>query len=148
MTARQQEAEGAKTKTMFAEKKYIPLYVVAAGLILFFWGYFGGKAKGKAKGYTRAPVDKDAVTPGFDPYPLAQKVANEFQGWNFWSAGRREVLNDLWRLSDAELALVYNTYQEDFATENSTMRKDIAGDWVFGNEVERVINRLNEMGLP
>jgi len=133
---------------MFGDKKYIPLYVIAAGLILFFWGYFGGKARGKAKGYTRAPVDPGAVTPGFDPYPVAQKVANEFQGWNFWSAGRREVLNDLWRLTDAELALVYNSYQENFASKNATMRTDISGDWVFGNEVERVLNRLNEMGLP
>lgn len=133
---------------MFRSKKNVPLYLIAAGVILFLWGYFGGKAKGKAKGYTRAPVDQQAVTPGFDPYPVAQKVANEFQGWSFWSAGRREVLNDLWRLSDAELSLVYNTYQEDFAGKNATMRTDISGDWVFGSEVDRVINRLNEMGLP
>ena len=148
MTARQQEAEGAKTKTMFAEKKYIPLYVVAAGLILFFWGYFGGKAKGKAKGYTRAPVDKDAVTPGFDPYPLAQKVANEFQGWNFWSAERREVLNDLWRLTDAELSLTYNSFQENFAEGKETMRSLIKGDFIGGEEVDRVINRFNSLQLP
>lgn len=130
-------------------KQYEPvIYLSLAAIGLYLLAYFTGKAKGKAKGYTRAPVDQSAVTPGFDPYPVAQKVANEFQGWDFWSAGRRETLNDLWRLSDAELSLVYNSYQDNFAVQGRTMTKEIGQDWVFGEEVDRVINRLTLLGLP
>ncbi|HPE83350.1 MAG TPA: hypothetical protein PLV43_06515 [Aequorivita sp.] len=134
---------------MKIKKEYQPfIYFGLAAVAIYLLAYFTGKAKGKAKGYTRAPVDQSAITPGFDPYPVAQKVANEFQGWNFWSAGRRETLNDLWRLSDAELSLVYNEYQDNFATPNQTMTTLISQDWVFGDEVDRVINRLTLLGLP
>lgn len=124
------------------------LYIGLAILAVYLLAYFSGKARGKAKGYTRAPVDQTAVTPGFDPYPVAQKFANAFNGWNFWSSPRREVLNDLWRLTDAELSLVYNSYQDNFAETNTTMTSIIKTDWVFGNEVDRVVNRLNVLGLP
>lgn len=128
--------------------RYVTPSSVVFVVLLFLWVYFQGKAKGKSKGYTRAPVDPSAVTPGFDPYPLAQKFANAFQGWNFWSAERREVLNDLWRLTDAELSLTYNSFQENFAEGKETMRSLIKGDFIGGEEVDRVINRFNQLQLP
>lgn len=128
--------------------KYATPAAVVFVILLFVWVFLQGKAKGKAKGYTRAPVDPKAVTPGFDPFPLAQKFANAFQGWNFWSSERREVLNDLWRLTDAELSLTYNSFQENFAQGSETMRTLIKGDFVYGEEVDRVINRLDSLQLP
>ena len=128
-------------------KNYFAIGAGALGAMVLL-AYLAGRTKGKAKGYTRAPIDQSQVTPGFDAFPVAQSVANAFQGWDFWSASRREVLNDLWRLTDAELSLVYNTYQESFATGSSTMKTDIKNDWVFAEEKDRVINRLTQLGLP
>lgn len=122
--------------------RFTPLQyaAAAAALVIVFALVFRRRGGGLA-----APSNPEGLRPGFSPEGEAQRFANAFNGWDFFSSERREMLNDLWRMSDDELGAVYNAYAQ--ANPGRNMKSVIQSDWIFGSEVDRVINRLNALGL-
>ncbi len=128
-------------------QRITPIQIAGAAAILIALVVVILRTRKKTPPGTVAPSNPQGIRPGFSAEGEAAKFAQAFNGWSFWSGPRREALNDLWRMSDAELAAVYNAYNADFAPQGQTMLSVIETEWIFGSEVDRVTNRLRQMGL-
>lgn len=122
------------------------LGAVAAGGI-YLLGRSAGKKKGRSEGTVRVPVNQEELRLGFDAAQMAQKVAGALQGWDFWSAPKAEVLTELYYLNDAELTAVYNEYNERYLDAPETLASLIRGEWIWGSGKQRLLARMDQIGL-
>jgi hypothetical protein len=122
------------------------LISIAATVGILSLVYLKGRKKGKEKGFVVVPSGGSVDT--FSVESLAQEVNEAFEGFNFWSSRRRDLLNQIWFLNDSELIELYNFYNKKYLKPPKTLKSLIAGEWIFGNEVNRVINRMTALNLP
>lgn len=122
-------------------RKYLFASVIILVVVSLIWAY----KKGKNKGTTYQLPGGDTVAPDFDPAPIAEQAFSAFDGID-WSYKKKDVLETLESLTDAELILVYNYFNKELAEPSETLLSYIKDEWIFGDLVNDVIARLENLG--
>ena len=115
---------------------------IAAGLIVLT--LIVSKILKMIKARTIATYDRSGFRPGFNPKSEAQAALDAFKGID-WSSKKNDVLVRMWDYSDDELKAVYNAYGDQSKT---SLTADIKDEWIWGRNVNRVIDRLEGLRLP
>ena len=137
-------------------KDYSLFEKAAVGAGAFTVGYalysFISKSKSNVK---KAPVDYGQIPVIYDvngqqikwdPNPLAQEIAANFEGYNFKTYP--ETTDKLLQLQPEQLKLLYNHYNEYFAKDYPTLTALLANEWTdWGDSYEKAVSRLRSLGL-
>lgn len=124
------------------------IFWILAGVALIVGiGYYLG-IKGRRK---IAIVDEDDVRPNFPADGWAARFEQSMKGWNVyaWTDDRIELLEDFNKLSDAEIATVYNSYNKLYAVLPETLFTLINGEWIpEGSKIQKTVtDRMLRIGL-
>jgi hypothetical protein len=103
----------------------------------------------------KAPVDYGNIpqvfTSGDKPVlwsadPLAKEIFENLEGWNAFTYP--ETAKKLQPLNDDQLALLYNHYNQYYATEYSTLTQLLKNEWSdWEGEYAKAVAKLQGMGL-
>lgn len=118
-------------------RKIILVSVVA--LIILLVAYFAGKRSSTK--YVLQGTDD----PNFDPAPIAEQCFQAFDGIDF-SSKKQAALEELEKLTDNQLIMVYNYFNENLADPDWTLLGYIEDEWMWGDLKNDVINRLRNLG--
>lgn len=138
----------APSMTKMEFKPNAMFWTLALVLIVYLAGRITGRARGKAVGHVKAQVNSDFIDPNFSPEVFAMRVNQTLSGWNFWTKPRAELLTEIYYLNDEELKALYNAYNRQFAKPPETLVTLIRGEWIWGEGVNRVLRRFEQLGLP
>jgi hypothetical protein len=136
----------APPQVQFQPNALFWMLAIVAGV--YIAGRITGRSRGKAIGHVKAQVNTDFVDPNFSAEVFAMRVHQGLSGWNFWTKPRAELLTEIYYLNDEELKALYNAYNRQFAKPPATLVTLIRGEWIWGEGVNRVLRRFEQLGLP
>ena len=122
--------------------------VIAVGIVLlltmaFVW-FLGRQSKKEGKGEVVIVSPGGGVNPEFDPAILAQKAYHELTKW--WLPDYEYVFDALYFLTNDELALVYNKFNEEYS-KDKTLTEYVKAAWYWGEKKTLLISKLESFNL-
>lgn len=110
--------------------------------------YLFGLKTGKGKGRIVVPIDQDGIRPGFNVEGLVSKLRNAIAGWKPTYI-KREAFSEYFDTTDGEMAAVYNRYNEKYLSTKpeESLYTDIAGEWIWGDGMTQLLQRMERLGL-
>lgn len=122
----------------FKDFLYKNKYAIGSALVVLLIAYILYKRKFVVVGKGGESKPRE----DFDADFYARKVNASLDGWAYNVEAKKEVFNDLLRLNDSEMILVYNVFNKRYG-EGKTMRERISEEWINDLNLQELERKLN-----